>query len=163
MIKYYFENKERLFVSLVDHLYSEWAATVKKLADELEVGMESPTAALIGSVDQYFYRHAPIVRLLLSELAEENSSIGSYYNEHLASHVVNAFHMFIEKASEFGYYRKNLELRYVSITFTMMAIYPILMDPVTFQAAFSLSVDELHSPQWFSYLEESLDRLIAPN
>ena len=161
MINYYFNNKEGLFVALIEFLFVEWEEKVAALVSDMKAGGESPTARFVALVDECYYQHAPIIRLLHQELTEEDSGIQAAYRQRLASRTTKAMGRFIERAAELGHYRQNLDVRFASLTLACVAIHPISLESSAMEAAYDIRLDELRSPEWLSSLNDNIERLFA--
>lgn len=161
MINYYFANKQGLFVALIEFLFSEWEARLNQIIRAMPGSSTSPTHALVAAVDDCFFRHAPVIKLLTRELAEPESGIQDAYREKLVSRVAGAISRYLEAAGKTGFYRTDMDPRYAALTLAAMAIHPVSANSGALEKAYGIPLDELRSSQWLAQLEANLDRVFA--
>ena len=164
MIGYYFNNKEGLFIALIDFLFTSWKEQIWALVEELKTNgheHKNPTHELVKLLDDTFYRHAPVINLLSKEIAQQKSNIQKAYRNRLASGPTKAVAYFIEQNIELGFYRESIDCHYMPLVFTSMAVHPITLKTSTLKEAYGIDVEELRSEKWLCFLEDSLDRLWA--
>jgi AcrR family transcriptional regulator len=162
MINYYFNSKDGLFVALIDFLFTNWEEKVAALVEDMPKLSVSPTRALVELVDECYYRHAPVHRLLTRELRRNDSAIQVAYSQRLASRTTMAIHRFIARGAELGHYRGDLDLRFAALTVATIAIHPLSIEPRTLEMAYHIHADELNHHPWLDHVEQTLDRLLRP-
>lgn len=161
MINYYFNGKQGLFTALIEFLFLDWEEKIAALIEEMPALGCSPTHKFVELVNQCYYLHAPTIRLLRHELTDQDSCIQAAYRERLASRTTRAITRFIQRAGELGYYRKDIDLRFASLSLACLAIHPTALESSDMEAAYHVRLDELRSPQWLQNLEDNIERLFA--
>lgn len=161
MINYYFNNKEGLFVALIDFLFTQWEDGIRRLVDDMPNHAESPTKALVQLIDACFYQHAPIIKLLTHELAARNSGIREIYRNRLSSRITKSMRQFLVQAGKLGFYRTDLHLNYTVLNLSSMAIHPMSIPPRAMLSAYGIESTEFQGEAWLNNLEQDINRLCA--
>lgn len=161
MINYYFKNKEGLFVALLDFLFSQWEEGIRQLVDDMPKQQELPTKGLIQLIDNCFYQHAPVIKLLTHELAARNSSIHEVYRSRLSSRITKSMKLFLTQAASLGFYRSDLHLNYTALNLASIAIHPMSIPPKAMKQAYDIDSSEFQEAPWLINLEQDFNRLCA--
>jgi len=161
MINYYFNTKEGLFIALVEFLFSEWDKCLDQLVAQIPEITEAPTKQFIQAVDQCFYAHAPILRLLTTELSRKESGIQSAYQQRLASRSVKAIGRFLKAARAQGFYQREGDLHYLAFSVATLCTHPTSIKPKIMKLAYNIDTDDLRTEAWLAYLEDNINRLLS--
>ncbi len=161
MISYYFENKEGLFVALVEFLFSEWVRLLRELEETFDELTVSPTQRFVEIAHDCFYRHHATLWLLNRALNAPDSAIYDVYRSKLASRTSVATRRFIQAMGEKGIYRTDIDLDYLTFAVSCLTTHPVSIAPRMAQA-YGFGMEELLSAEWRLFLESSLDRLLRP-
>jgi AcrR family transcriptional regulator len=161
MISYYFENKEGLFVALVEFLFSEWVRHIGTLRDEVKSVADQPTRRFVDAVDQCFYQHRGIHWLLSREIRQRDSAIYTVFRKRLASRTAVATRQFLQHMGELGIYRTDVDLRYITFAISSISTHPLSIAP-QLERSYDFGLEDLLSEQWREFLIESIDRLLRP-
>jgi AcrR family transcriptional regulator len=158
MISYYFNNKEGLFVALIEFLFSEWERRIQHILATMPTAIASPTADFVAAVDSCFFRHAPVIKLLTRELAASASPIQAAYNEKLASRVTAAITRYLQGAMAAGFYREVTDSKHATLLLAAISIHPIAIEPHALASAYHVTPAELRSEAWLKELALVIER-----
>tara|TARA_R110002110_G_scaffold400712_1_gene617253 strand:- start:671 stop:1336 length:666 start_codon:yes stop_codon:yes gene_type:complete len=157
MISYYFNNKEGLFVALIEFLFGEWERKIQQILANLPRAAASPTEQFVAAVDSCFFRHAPVIKLLTRELAIGSSPIQAAYSSKLTSRVTAAIRRYLQGTIAAGYYRQDLELTRATLLLASMAIHPIAIEPHALASAYQMTPADLRSEGWLWQLRLAIE------
>jgi AcrR family transcriptional regulator len=159
MVNYYFGGKEGLFIALVEYLFGDWAARLKRI-DAASVA-PSPTRCFVLTVRDCFYRHRAVLWLIDHEMGREDSAFRSAFHDRLASASTHAIRRFLARMAESGVFRAAADLRFLSYSVAALTIFPIVFAR-RLQHSYGIAMDELDAEPWLTTLEHDLDRLLRP-
>jgi AcrR family transcriptional regulator len=155
MIKYYFDGKDGLFSTLIENALKKSAAALNALEKDIGHIEGSPTRALVALLVEHYYSNAPLYKVLMDELRNQNSVIRQRYMRRASRTFVQVTRI-INKLIELGVYRPDTNVRHAAFTITCLISTPISMSPMIEQLGFTM--DELEGEAWINSISGMLER-----
>ncbi|MEX0292361.1 TetR family transcriptional regulator [Pseudomonas putida] len=118
MIYYYFGNKEKLFISVLEHIY----ASFNQAEAKLRLDLSDPEAALrelVAFIWDYYVRHPEFVTLLATENLHQGKHVRQSQNlKALSGEAVGVLRPIVEAGQAKGVFRTDIDIRH---TYLMIA------------------------------------------
>lgn len=163
MIGYYFQNKDNLFLALVDHLLkrlSDAFCIIEKSIEKIDLQERNPTRIIIESIIETYSEHSVGLRLLITEI-QFNSQLKQLYVEQLCSRPTRVLKRIIGRLVTLGYYRADLDPNFTTFTIEIL-LCQLIMNENVMEPAFGFSPGRETTQKWVDYLVEIFDRGFRP-
>lgn len=112
MIYYYFGNKEKLFISVLEHIY----ASFNKAEGKLRLDLADPEAALrqlVAFIWDYYLRHPEFVTILATENLHQGQHARKSLNlQALSGEAVGVLRPIIEAGQAKGLFRDDIDIKH---------------------------------------------------
>jgi len=155
MIRYYFNGKEGLFCALIEKALESVIDDLTRLEQDLDTLPERPTKALILLLTRHYFSSAPLFKVLMDELRNENSAIRKRYvkrGSRTFAHICRILRKFVK----LGIFKPDANVRYAAFTIACLIETPVALSPVISQMGFT--IEELKGDAWIDYVSGMLDR-----
>lgn len=139
MIRYYFENKEGLFIALFDRM-----ATIhfKHIADLSE--QKNPLFSVIKGLLQLLNENAGVARLIHDEIFQSDSVLRDAFIERFPKRMANFLPRLIQSQLKI---EDPLKAKYIAFNLVSMLVMPFVGAPVR-QLAWEISDQEISTEEW---------------
>ncbi|MET0656777.1 MAG: TetR/AcrR family transcriptional regulator [Steroidobacteraceae bacterium] len=155
MIKYYFEGKDGLFLTLLDESHDLLYQLDAIIADIHPTG-PSPTRRLVATMLKHYDSRRGMFRFLLDGLGNPDSRISREYVSRRLPRAHSRMCKVITTAQAAGIYRKDMDPTYASFVLTCFAIAPVAVGGII--EHFNMGADELTGDRWIDFLSGMVDR-----
>ncbi|MCO7226191.1 TetR/AcrR family transcriptional regulator [Pleionea sp. CnH1-48] len=146
MIRYYFENKENLFLAMFEELSVEHFNLV-----ENAVALENPVREFIYSTLNMIGKNTGMMRLIHDEILREDSPLKVAFIERFPKKMAQRLPRLIQAQIDKGLMRSDLNPKFAALSLMSMIIFPFTVPDVREQA-WQMSQDDITSPAWAEHL-----------
>ncbi|MCW8879793.1 MAG: TetR/AcrR family transcriptional regulator [Kangiellaceae bacterium] len=143
MVKYYFENKEGLFIALLDHMANEHFSRVTQLASA-----ENPIKALIQNMLAMLSDNKGLARMIHDEILHNDSVLRDAFIERFPKRMSQFLPMLIQRELAID---NPLTAKYLAFNLISLIITPYIGEPVR-KMAWKISDEELTQPEWAEHI-----------
>ena len=143
MVKYYFENKEGLFIALLDHMANEHFSRVTQLASA-----ENPIKALIQNMLAMLSDNKGVARMIHDEILHNDSVLRDAFIERFPKRMSQFLPMLIQRELAI---ENPLTAKYLAFNLISLIITPYIGEPVR-KMAWKISDEELTQPEWAEHI-----------
>jgi len=143
MVSYYFENKEGLFIALLDSLSDKHFVNMKKIAKE-----EEPILRFIQTMLNMLSRNNSIARLIHEEMAPENSQLGKAFIERFPKRMAGFLPNLVKNNTLI---KSDKKAKYAAFSLVSMIITPFVGKGVR-ELAWNINDDEISSKEWAMHI-----------
>ncbi|MCW9015492.1 MAG: TetR/AcrR family transcriptional regulator [Kangiellaceae bacterium] len=143
MVKYYFENKEGLFIALLDHMANEHFSRVTQLASA-----ENPIKALIQNMLAMLSDNKGLARMIHDEILHNDSVLRDAFIERFRKRMSQFLPMLIQRELAID---NPLTAKYLAFNLISLIITPYIGEPVR-KMAWKISDEELTQPEWAEHI-----------
>ncbi|PCH95244.1 MAG: hypothetical protein COB83_09250 [Gammaproteobacteria bacterium] len=143
MVSYYFNNKEGLFIALLDKMSAKHFTNMQAIAKSA-----NPVKALISTILAMLNNNNGLARLIHSEFIEGNSTISHAFIERFPKKMATFLPQLILKNTSITDKQKA---KYAAFSLITMIITPFINKSIR-QLAWQISDEELQSPLWVEHI-----------
>jgi AcrR family transcriptional regulator len=154
MIKYYFDGKEGLFSTLIEIALNRVVADLQQFERDLGNVPGNPTKSLITLLTHHYFSAAPLYKVLMNELRNDNSSIRNRYVKRGSRTFLHVCRI-LQKFVKLGFFKADTNIRYAAFTIACLIEAPIALSPVIDQMGFTMG--ELNGDPWISHVTTMLE------
>lgn len=155
MIKYYFDGKDGLFLTLVDES-RDLVYELDAIIADIHPNAPSPTRRLVATMLKHYDSKRGLFRFLLDGLGNPDSRISREYVSRRLPRTHSRMRKAITTAQEAGIYRKDLDSNHASFVLTCFALAPVAVGGII--QHFNMGADELTSDRWIDFISGMIDR-----
>lgn len=143
MVKYYFENKEGLFIALLDHMAHEHFSRVTQLASA-----ENPIKALIQNMLAMLSDNKGVARMIHDEILHNDSVLRDAFIERFPKRMAQFLPRLIQQELAI---EDPMTAKYLAFNLISLIITPYIGEPVR-KMAWKISDDELKQAEWAEHI-----------
>jgi AcrR family transcriptional regulator len=155
MIKYYFEGKDGLFLTLLDES-RDLLYELDAIIADIHPKAPSPTRRVVATMLRHYDARRGMFRFLLDGLGNPQSRITKEYVARRLPRAHSRMRKVITTAQAAGIYRKDLDSTYASFVLSCFALAPVALGTVI--QHFDMAADELTSDRWIDFVSGMIDR-----
>lgn len=146
MVSYYFDNKEGLFIALLDHMATVHFSKIQQLANSKE-----PIKALISAFIGLLNENPGLVHLVHTQGMSEESPFRTALINRFPKRMAIILPALIEEQKSLGIFRENVNAKYAAFSLINLIISPFIVAPIR-EDAWNISAEELASPEWSEHI-----------
>jgi len=143
MVRYYFKNKEGLFLALLDRMSKQHFLDMKQISTQHE-----PIKKFIHFMLKMLTQNNSMARLIHDEFANDNSKLGEAFIERFPKRMAKILPELV-KANTF--ITDDQKAKYAAFSLVSMIIMPFVGRSVR-EGAWGIDDDELASPEWIEHI-----------
>jgi AcrR family transcriptional regulator len=146
MIRYYFDNKEGLFVALLDQMSSEHFRAMKDV-----MGSEQPIKQFIIAMLAMLNQNGGLARMIHDEIMQSDSPLKQAFLERFPKRMANILPQLIEQQIKAGKMRPSLNPKYTAFTLMGLIVLPYVAAPIR-EEAWEIDAQELAQEAWAEHI-----------
>ncbi|WP_144394684.1 TetR/AcrR family transcriptional regulator [Pleionea sediminis] len=146
MVRYYFSNKEGLFVALFQQLSKNQFEKIKTLLE-----LEDPLKQFIPMMIQMACQNRGLIRFVHDEVLTEESSLKKTFIEGLPRNIATFLPQLIQRDIQKGRFREDLNPKSAAFSLMSLIMLPIVIDPVR-EDVWQIPMSDIESPQWANHI-----------
>ena len=143
MIRYYFGNKEGLFVALLDEMSEQFFTSLGQIHNT-----KNPLRSIIEVLIKRFSVNKGFARLVYDELKASESQLSQAFIERFPKRMATILPQLIMDNTAI---RDKKRANYAAFSLMMLIITPFTAEPVR-KIAWGISDDEIQSPVWADHI-----------
>ncbi|TQV70996.1 TetR/AcrR family transcriptional regulator [Aliikangiella marina] len=143
MVRYYFENKEGLFVALLDKMSAEHFSEVQSLAVS-----NDPIRGLIEKLLQILSENSGLARMIHDEVLSDDSPLQTAFIERFPTKMAQFLPLLVAKHCQID---DPQRAKYLAFSLMTLIIMPFVGEPVR-KLAWHISDKELTDPRWANHV-----------
>lgn len=149
MVRYYFDNKEGLFLALLDHMSKQHFVNMKQIYSQQE-----PIKKFIHFMLKMLTQNNSLARLIHDEFANDNSKLGEAFIERFPKKMAKILPQLIKANTSITDDRKA---KYAAFSLISMIIMPFVGRSVR-ERAWEIDDAELASSEWAEHVYSMFSR-----
>ncbi|WP_281560180.1 TetR/AcrR family transcriptional regulator [Thalassomonas sp. RHCl1] len=146
MVSYYFDNKEGLFIALLDQLSDKEFSRLRDLHREKE-----PIKAVITFMLTMVNQNPGLMKLVHSEAMTPDSTLGAAMIERFPKRMAGLLPELIAGQQAQGKIRADINPKYAAFSLISLIVTPFIVTPIREQA-WQITNQELNTPQWTEHI-----------
>lgn len=146
MIKYYFGDKQGLFLALLEQI-----ATKQLAAFQAVLSAPDPMKAFITTSLAFFAQNPPVVRLVIDEVLSGDSPLQQGFIELIPTRMARLLPQLINAQQQAGRLRQDLDPKWAAFSLVSLILTPFILAPVREQA-WNIRNDEVSSSRWVDHI-----------
>jgi AcrR family transcriptional regulator len=146
MIRYYFNNKEGLFVALLDHMSSEHFQAMESVMTS-----ENPIKEFIMTMLAMLNQNGGLARMIHDEIMQSDSPLKQAFLERFPKRMASLLPRLIEQQIKMGKMRANLNPKYTAFTLMGLIVLPYVAAPIR-EEAWNIGAEELARETWAEHI-----------
>ncbi|PHS18132.1 MAG: TetR family transcriptional regulator [Kangiella sp.] len=143
MIRYYFENKEGLFLALLERMSQQHFVNMKQISTRQE-----PIKEFIHFMLKMLTKNTGLARLIHDEFSKDNSELGSAFIEMFPKRMAKILPQLIKNNTKIT---DDKKAKYAAFSLVSMIIMPFVGREVR-ERAWEISDEELSNPAWSEHV-----------
>lgn len=143
MIRYYFENKEGLFIALLDQMAAAHFGQMQQITKAAQ-----PLKRFIEAMLKMAHENVGFTKMIHDEILHNDSPLRSAFIERFPKRMAQMLPLLIQK--EFSI-KDPLKAKYYAFNLMSMIIIPIIGEPVR-KLAWEITDEEIFSPVWVEHI-----------
>ena len=143
MVSYYFNNKEGLFIALLDAMSDKHFAIMQGISQST-----NPIKTFIETILSMLNKNNGLARLIHNEFADENSTLSNNFIERFPKKMASFLPKLIQNNTDI---KNERQAKYSAFSLISLIIMPFLNKSIR-QQAWQISDDELQSDQWAEHI-----------
>lgn len=143
MVAYYFDNKEGLFITLLDQMAERHFVNMQK-----GFQADNPIKSFIFTMIKALSQNSSFARLVHDEFLAEDSALSDAFIERFPKRMAKILPQLILKHTDVT---DSTKAKYAAFTLTTMIITPFISEPVR-KKAWGISNDEINDPLWAEHI-----------
>lgn len=146
MISYYFGDKEKLFIALLERMADQHFSQFQKVMDA-----HNPIKAFIKISIAYFSKNTAITRLIADEVLFQNSALSDRFIELFAKRMAVLLPNVIEKQQNKQFYRQDVKSEWAAFSLMTLIVMPFIGASVR-QRAWEIPDSTVSSDAWVEHI-----------
>jgi AcrR family transcriptional regulator len=146
MIRYYFKNKEGLFVALLDRMSTEHFSSIQNVMES-----EQPIKQFIKTMLSILNQNGGFARMIHDEIMQMDSPLKQAFLERFPKRMAQFLPALIKQQIEAGIMRASLNPKYTAFTLMGLIVLPYLAAPIR-EEAWNISSEELAQETWAEHI-----------
>ncbi len=142
MVRYYFKNKEGLFIALLKEMSKQQHSILEKLAH-----CENPIEEFIRVMVRDISENSGLARTIHDEIMNEDSALKDAFIAQFPRPMSSFLPKLIEDQMKAGNFRADLDPKYTAFQLMSLIILPFLGAPVR-KEAWEINDTEITDPKW---------------
>ncbi|PCI60413.1 MAG: TetR family transcriptional regulator [Gammaproteobacteria bacterium] len=143
MVSYYFNNKEGLFITLLDEMSASHFMNMKNIAKA-----NNPIKAFISNIIAMLNDNSSFAQLIHQELANSNSALSTIFIERFPKKMATFLPQLIKKNTAI---KDDIKAKYAAFSLINMIIMPFMNKNIR-QNAWQISDLEMQSNDWIEHI-----------
>ena len=146
MVSYYFNNKEGLFIALLDQISENHFSKFTELHHSKE-----PIKDLITFMLSLLNQQPGLMKLIHNEAMSPHSNLRPALIERFPKRMAEILPALITQQQALGKIRQDINARYAAFSLISLIIMPFLTAPIR-EDAWGIKSQELNAPQWTEHI-----------
>jgi len=146
MIRYYFDNKQGLFIALLDEMSTHHFAEMKTVFQS-----DNPIKSFIHTMLTMLNHNPGLALMLHDEVLQQDSEIKSAFIERFPKRMAKVLPQLIQQQISAGRLRSNLNPKYAAFSLMGSIVFPFLATPIR-EEAWEIKSLELAQPEWVEHI-----------
>ncbi|WP_196137209.1 TetR/AcrR family transcriptional regulator [Aliikangiella sp. G2MR2-5] len=146
MVRYYFKNKEGLFVALFEEISQRQFGHIQNVLES-----EDPIRAFISAMLQMATRNREMVRFIHDEVLAEDSKLKEAFFQGVPRRIAKFLPELIKTQINQGRMRSDLDPKWAAFSLVGMIMLPIVIAPIR-QGVWDISDEQIDKPQWAEHI-----------
>jgi len=142
MVRYYFKNKEGLFIALLEEMSKQQGSILEKLAHS-----DNPIEEFIRVMILNISENSGLARTIHDEMMNKDSALKDAFIAQFPRPMSSFLPKLIEDQIKSGNFRSDLDPKHTAFQLMSLIILPFLGAPVR-EAAWEINDTELTDPKW---------------
>jgi AcrR family transcriptional regulator len=143
MVSYYFDNKEGLFIALLDEVSKQHFEEMKKIKRS-----DQPLKTFIETMIKKLNKESGLARMIHGEILNHNSELGNAFIERFPKRMSIFLPQLVMSNTQIT---DPVKAKYAAFTLVSMIITPFIGAPVRVQG-WGISDEELAKPEWAEHI-----------
>ena len=143
MVRYYFENKEGLFLALLKKMSQQHFVNMKQISTQPE-----PIKEFIHFILKMLTKNTVLARLIHDEFSKDNSELGNAFIEMFPKRMAKILPQLIKNNTKIT---DDKKAKYAAFSLVSMIIMPFVGREVR-ERAWEISDEELSNPAWTEHI-----------
>tara|TARA_R110002095_G_scaffold209210_2_gene195557 strand:- start:80 stop:550 length:471 start_codon:yes stop_codon:yes gene_type:complete len=146
MIKYYFGDKQRLFLALLERMSDRQLTSFQAV-----LNAPDPIRAFIEATLDFFSRNPPMVRLVVDEVLSGDSPLRQAFIQMAPTRIATLLPRLISAQQQAGTIRHDLDPKWAAFSLISLIMAPFILGPAR-ELAWDISSDEIASSYWADHI-----------
>lgn len=146
MISYYFENKEGLFLAVLERFAAINLERLKQVVSD-----DDPIRAFIQAAVSHFAENPSLSRFIADEIMSQKGPLGEQFINMMPKRVANLLPALIKAQQQAGNIRNDLDPKWAAFSLMTMIVMPFIGAPVR-ERAWNIAHDDVSSSAWVEHI-----------
>ncbi|MEH6626705.1 MAG: TetR/AcrR family transcriptional regulator [Motiliproteus sp.] len=146
MIKYYFGDKEGLFLAMLERIASKQVLEYQTLLDGPE-----PIKPFVESALRFFSQNPAFVRFVTDEIMSKDSALRDAFVEMMPKRMAKILPEMISKQQQAGRLRSDLDPQWAAFSLMNLIMTPFIMAPVR-DLVWNIDHQDVSSAEWAEHI-----------